>query len=70
MTFIEDVLSGDARLDDVDDYVERWHTAPRESPIAKMQLHEYLGLTRDEYGKWVEQSAYMKSIVAKYGSRE
>lgn len=38
----------------VDDLVEEWHEAPEGSEIAKRQLHEHLGMTWEEYGRWAE----------------
>lgn len=45
-TFIDDLLNGDASLEDFDDYVDRWHDSPKSET---RELHEYLGLTFAEY---------------------
>lgn len=42
--FINDCLYGDAELDELDDYVEYWHT--HETSVS---LREFLGLTKYEY---------------------
>lgn len=34
---------------DIDDYIDRWHNSN-----SKKELHEFLGLTKEEYKKWVE----------------
>lgn len=44
---------------DIDDWVERWHTSD-----TGMQLHEYLGMTWEEYGNWVAAPAALEHIVA------
>lgn len=46
--FIDDVLSGKATYDDLEDYVDKWH----ECGGAGVELHEYLGLTLEQYFKW------------------
>lgn len=55
MSFIGLVLSGRAILQDIDSYVEQWHEAEDGSPAADMELHEFLGLSWDEYRLWVEK---------------
>jgi len=44
------VLHGTARVEDVEDWVEAWH---RGDPLG-WELHERLGLTWEEYGRWVQ----------------
>jgi hypothetical protein len=57
-TLIDELLSGTAFLDDIDDWVARWHRAGSELPI-----WEHLGMTRDEYALWVEQPEALRFIV-------
>lgn len=45
MNFKERYLSGECTLDDLDDYVARWHEGQDDG----VDLHEYLGFTHDEY---------------------
>jgi hypothetical protein len=47
-SFFELYSSGDASQDDLDDYVGRWHDEYKDRSEYP-PLHEYLGLTRDEY---------------------
>lgn len=42
---------------DLDDWVEAWHTAPADHPISKLPLHEFLGMTFEEYGQWMRDGA-------------
>jgi len=49
-TFIDLCLSGRAFVDEIDDYVDRWHKGGTGLP-----LHEFLGLTRPEYSLWSEK---------------
>ena len=45
VNFKERYLSGECTLDDMDDYVARWHEGQDDG----LDLHEYLGFTHDEY---------------------
>lgn len=38
---------------DLDDLVAEWHDAKPGSEAASVPLHEWLGMTWDEYGEWV-----------------
>ena len=57
-TFMAACLQGEALLDEIDDYVERWHEG------GAGELHDYLGLTDEEFGLWVEQPSALAWIVA------
>jgi len=56
--FIEKCLSGDALLDEVDDYVDEWHEGDGSTP-----LHRFLGMKRSEYELWVMDSDVLPFIV-------
>lgn len=56
--FIEKCLSGEALLDDVDDYVDAWHESESKTP-----LYEYLGMKRSEYTLWVSDPDVLAFIV-------
>lgn len=60
-TFIGAVLAGDAALEDIDRWVELWH----QSPIAddERTLHEFLGMTDEEYSTWVMHPIKLAEIV-------
>ncbi len=49
-TFVEAVLAGDAMLGDIDDFIDAWHASPEDVGLA-----EFLGMTEEEYARWVEQ---------------
>jgi hypothetical protein len=57
-TFVDQLLQGRAVLEDIDNYVDKWHEGddPRE-------LHESLGLDWDEYALWVERPHTLRHIV-------
>ena len=56
--FIEMCLSGDALPDEIDDFVDKWHESDSSLPI-----HEYLGMTRDEYLSWVKDPHVLHRIL-------
>ena len=47
--FIDACLNGEAVLDDVEDYIEYWHTHKTD-----VELHEFLGMTSHEYANWLK----------------
>ena len=50
VTFLDLYLQNKVRLEDIDDYVDIWHT---DISIGK-SLHEYLGMSWEEYAGYVE----------------
>jgi hypothetical protein len=63
-TFVDDVLAGHASLDDMDDYVDAWHGLSDDAPEASLELHEYLGLTWDEYRRWGTHPESLRFVLA------
>jgi hypothetical protein len=61
--FVDDLLSGDALLSDLDDYVARWHEAPSDSPEAGQSLNDFLGLSWPEYQTITERPHYLRFVV-------
>lgn len=58
-TFINLVLSGDALIDEIDDFIDEWH----ENTDLDMPLSDFLGLSREEYDLWVERNETLKFIL-------
>ena len=56
--FIQERLSGTARLTDIDTYIERWHQCNSDKSI-----HDFLGLSMHEYSLWVEDPEVLSKIV-------
>ena len=56
--FIQDCVSGTARLTDIDAYVEQWHQCN-----SNKKIHDFLGLTLYEYSLWVENPEILSKIV-------
>jgi hypothetical protein len=57
-TFIEKCVSGTAQPDEVDYYIDQWHTGYSDLP-----LHTYLGMSWEEYKTWVESPDSLPLIV-------
>ena len=58
--FVARCLAGDALVDDIDDYIDRWHDgegSPDES------LAEFLGFTDEEYKLWAENPDFLPFIL-------
>lgn len=61
-TFFDLYSLGRALPDEIDDYIDQWHE--RADDRAKsLPLHEYLGLTRDEYELWVRDPDLLPQIL-------
>jgi hypothetical protein len=63
-TYVDDVLAGRALAADIHDYIARWHDAPEGSPESKLELHEYLGMSWDEYRLWAEKPSSIRYLLA------
>ena len=59
-SFIDVCISGDAFLDEVDDYVDAWHD---DNTLEAVELYEYLGMTWQEYSLWITNPNILGSIV-------
>jgi hypothetical protein len=59
-TFVELSLAGDVVMDEIDDFVAAWHN----DPAIREPLHEFLGMTEEEYALWVEQPGSLRLILA------
>lgn len=54
-----DVINADALIDEIDDYIEQWHSSDSE-----LSIFEYLGMSEEEYFLWVENDFYLKYIIS------
>ena len=57
-TFINDIKNNKALIIDIDKYIEEWHSHDYD-----VELHEFLGLTWEEYKLWVEKPNTLKLII-------
>ncbi len=46
---------GEVNAEDIHDYIAEWHNGD-----SIEELHEYLGMTWDEYGHWFETGELLK----------
>lgn len=56
--FMEMYLSGEAVPDEIDDFVDRWHESDSD-----LSIHEFLGMTREEYLSWVKDPNVLPCIL-------
>jgi len=57
--FVDDCLKGISTVDQIDDYIEKWHLGDGKDK----SLYEYLGLTRKEYSQWIRFSDVLNLII-------
>jgi hypothetical protein len=58
-TFMDLAVAGEAWLSEVDEHVDAWHTGD-----SSLTLADYLGMTDDEYQRWVQSPGTLAAIVA------
>lgn len=56
--FIQSCLEGDAFLSEIDDFIDSWHEGD-----SNLSLHEFLGMTRDEYEIWLKNPDMLPFII-------
>ena len=57
-TFVDLCLTGNVLLEEIDDFVDRWHEAPEGT-----ELHDYLGMTEEEYSLWLRVPDALPYII-------
>jgi hypothetical protein len=57
-TFAGACQTGQADPTQIDAWVERWHSEPMD-----LELHEFLGLTLEEYARWVKEPYSIHEII-------
>lgn len=70
MTFVDNILEGNATIKDFDEYVETWHEAD-----TTMSLEEWLGITKEEYNRLAQSKPsqfydLLDSIVQGYSQNK
>jgi hypothetical protein len=60
MKFMVGLRRGEYRTDEIDDFVDRWHTSDCEEALSS-----YLGMTYEEYAAWVEQRLKLEDLAGK-----
>lgn len=59
--FITLCVNGEVLLDDIDDFVEEWHEGSYTGT-----LHDFLGMTWEEYSLWVADNDILPFIVTSH----
>lgn len=59
MNFIQLCKAGQAHPSDIDDYIHMWHTLDEDG----VPLHEYLGMTGEQYSRWLQSAREIYKIV-------
>lgn len=59
--FLQDCLKDQSTIYHVNDYIDMWHNGH-----SKLPLHEYLGLTMEEYNLFVDKENNLTEIIRKY----
>jgi hypothetical protein len=60
-SFLKKCLRFEARPDEIDDYVDKWHDGN-----TGVEIYAFLGLTIYEYAEWVEQKVSIDEIVERH----
>lgn len=57
-TFVDLCLRGEILAEEIDDFVSRWHKGG-----TGKKIYDFLGLTREEYGLWVEKPSSLNIVL-------
>jgi hypothetical protein len=57
-SFIELCLKGNALMEEIDDYVERWHNG-----VEKVSLRDFLGMSKSEFSLWINDPDVLPYII-------
>ena len=56
--FLDLVARGEAKLDEIDDFVDRWHSVD-----TKQSLASFLGMNDEEYAAWLNEPDQLAAIA-------
>ncbi|OEC44056.1 hypothetical protein [Aeromonas sp. DNP9] len=60
MNFVDLCLNGDVLEDEIDHFVDDWH----DNENITVELHEYLGMSWDEYSVWATKPSILPFILS------
>jgi hypothetical protein len=63
LTFMELYSEGAVTADEIDDFIDRWHEEAPAVTGRPVPIHEFLGMTWDEYEAWVRDPSVLPSIL-------
>ncbi len=55
--------NGQVTAEDIDDFIDRWHSDPPQAEGRIMPVSEFLGMTRDEYAAWVHDASVLPEVL-------
>lgn len=55
MNFLADYRAGRVGAEEIERYLQEWAAAPHGTPAAQVDLWEYLGMTFEQYRRWVSK---------------
>lgn len=64
VTYVDACLTGNALLDEIDDWVDEWH----DDSAGSRSLDEFLGFTEEEGKLWAEKPSALRFIIAAHRS--
>lgn len=64
-TFVEACLSGEAGVEDIDDWVDSWHEIDEDED--NRTLSQFLGFSPEDKELWLSQPNVLRFIVAAHG---
>ena len=64
--FVQLVIDGLYRPEDIDDFIEKWHKGDGD----KLTLHAYLGMSLDEYTWFVIHPEELDQIISRIQQRQ
>ena len=59
-TLAAEVAAGNAKVEDVDDWIDRWHDDPEE----RRYIHEMFGIPKEAYFEWLKQPRRLAELLA------
>jgi hypothetical protein len=65
MDFVTACVKGRSYLQKIDDYIDMWHDG---KAGADRELHDFLGMTPEEYALWVERPEVLPFIIIAHRS--
>jgi len=64
-SFIEKCVLDIELIKNIDDYVDYWHCG-KDAAIGFESLYDYLGMTRDDYAKWIKNPEFLNILIDDY----
>lgn len=63
--FIQAYALNPQTANDIDDEIEAWHSQAYDED-SKLELHAFLGMTADQYGRWLKDPSCLDTIAAEH----